>query len=1196
MPSMFTCPICFKEYTEKRSLNRHFHASITCSIVPQSCASCKEYTPKDVPDYFRHFWDCTKAVTALKRDYSFSSTESYVKPTKSSFGDLICESPLSGDVGKEHAKTSSCNEKHGCNRKSLLGTTADYNQATAQLNNDFDMCLTETRKGIAMDGKNVDSVFCSEETGDHYDGLCSDMRVTASGVGLSINVECDNVREEDGLLDDETNDDITLSTLTRLLGQSTALTSLSDDDSGITYGSTHSIYSHLSDDELSQMSDVCDDLSFAENNGGEMIRDIEDSLLNRYARMKSADLHPAEEELFILITEKNLPPSLFDEIMKWANSAAASGYKFQSPHHSTCLKRMIKAYAPYVGSPPKKDTIQIANLAPLHIHRLNFEEQAKRVYSDPQLMEDALWTYNFVHEKYGELNTGIKWKEAELFVASRMGESTLPEGHYLAPVLLFDDETMTDGVGRLKARPIACSFGNINLSRRKNDSAWFLLSVIPPFPKTSVEKESERKTDKRKELQYLTHYHKCLEIVTTELHEVCSRINGTAVNVHGKGVVFLHFELFMIIGDTDGQDAMCCHYGGYSSKLQRMCRDCDVSHEECDNPSYECRATNKFHIQTAINRCLRDLQDGTRYSTAKKRSKQISQHMIHPSYYRFEFGGSSEGIHGALPFEILHVYYLGLMKYLLDFIYRYAEVPKDLKQWHDMRIIKQEGGVLDKKPSIDKNLRNPNKIKFRAAVFENRFRQVMGAANRQSDRSMPRMPFKNGVTSLTRLTGQEYPGLCLLTMVCLESLLKLSDEEEAQKVESDMALLLWLSLSLEQLLTQDNYSELEVKSISVKLTKYLELFQSTVGPWRELMSSCGLRLVKFHAMKHFPRQIRNYGTPHNFSGVYLESALKQLVKQPTKRTTRQHSRYEYDLLLRHYEMLIVRCAADRKRFISARTEEKLEKQSVPKITMDPPDDSHVQHVFPKQPKFCLVKDGEVWYTVVDKTKIMLCHPHMSDNRGQKWVEALVKTADEVTFSTFIECFYHVDVFNGFCSNGYSNTDYSSKPEHVTFRCHPNYRSHPYESRGWFDWAVVRWESDGHRRVPKTKRRITTSEVRLCLFAHMKTQDSIEETLGATYAVCQALSGNKRNHHLLSVVQVDEIEADVRCIPVDTLKEVAYVLPACVQLDERFRNEDHGVNEEEHLLFGGHPLDHKLFAIIPPRSTWGTLGWGKQQQR
>ena len=1177
MSSNFTCPICFCAFTTKRSLTRHLNQSISCSIAPNKCASCNAYSPKDAHDYVRHYWGCIKAVAALNRDYSFSRTESNEYPRQSAVADPLGESAFE-DVGGDAAARPATNyEKHGEVCENWQGFGAQDLSDTARYSVTEDECV---------------HVPDEEEYGSAYD---EDMDDSSDIHG------CDG--------------EFSASSFFNLLGQSSAYTSLDENDYGPTFDTTYTSDMYPCEDESSQLSeefshvsDLCDDLITDDNYWGERIRDIEDSLLNKYSRMQSADLHPAEEELFILLTENNLPPKFFDLIMRWAHAALASGYKFESPHRSTCLKRMMKAYAPYVGSPPKKDTIHVNNLAPIHIYRLSFEDHARRVYSDPHLMEDSLWSYNFSTETYGELNTGLRWKEAEQFVASRMGEQRLPRGHYLAPVLLFDDETMTDGVGRLKARPLACSFGNINFSRRRNESAWFLLSVIPPFPKTSVEKASDRKKDTKKELQYLTHYHKCLEIVTAELHEVCSRINGTEFYVHGKGAVFLHFELFMIIGDTDGHDAMCCHYGGYSSNLQRMCRDCDVSYEDCDHPSYGCKVTKKSYVKTTIDRCLRDLQEGSRYSAAKKRSQQISQHMMHSTYYRFAFGGNDEGIHGALPFEILHVYYLGVMKYLLEFIYRYSEVPLELKKWYDLRTQKKAGGELENKPSLDKNLRNESRIKFRAAAFESRFRQVMGSANRQSDRSMPRMPFKNGVTSLTRLTGQEYPGLCLLTMVCLESVVKLADHAAAQTLESNMATLLWLSLSLEKLLTQDTYREHEVNSLSKKLTKFLELFQSTVGPWREMMSNSGLRLVKFHAMKHFPRQIRNYGSPHNFSGVYLESALKQLVKQPTKRTTKQHSRYEYDLLLRHYERLIVRCAADRQRYVSRREKQKAEKPVVstqqkakkPVVLTTSKDsrvDSPVSHAFPKEPKFCLVKSGDIWCTVEGKKKLRLCHPHMDNHRGQQWVEALVKTAEDVVHSTYIECFYHVDVSN--VLNSISTTDFDcingpGKPEHVTFRCHPNYRSHPYENRGWFDWAVVQWESNVPGQTPRTKRRMTSSEVRLCLFANMKMQhcDYVNDEVVTKYAVCQALSGNKRDHHLLSVLQVDELEDEIRCIPVDSLKEAAYVLPACMQLDDRFRNEEECVREEEVMLYGGNPLDHKLFAVIPPRSTWGALGWGK----
>ena len=46
---------------------------------------------------------------------------------------------------------------------------------------------------------------------------------------------------------------------------------------------------------------------------------------------------------------------------------------------------------------------------------------------------------------------------------------------------------------------------------------------------------------------------------------------------------------------------------------------------------------------------------------------------------------------------------------------------------------------------------------------------------------MPRTPFRQGVTELTRLCGQEYPGLVLLTTLAMENCLtsnkKLSKEK-----------------------------------------------------------------------------------------------------------------------------------------------------------------------------------------------------------------------------------------------------------------------------------------------------------------------------------------------------------------------------------------------------------------------------------
>ena len=52
------------------------------------------------------------------------------------------------------------------------------------------------------------------------------------------------------------------------------------------------------------------------------------------------NMSPHELELMLFINENFLSPSIFDKVMKWACSATAEGYKFDSPRYST-LKKQI---------------------------------------------------------------------------------------------------------------------------------------------------------------------------------------------------------------------------------------------------------------------------------------------------------------------------------------------------------------------------------------------------------------------------------------------------------------------------------------------------------------------------------------------------------------------------------------------------------------------------------------------------------------------------------------------------------------------------------------------------------------------------------------------------------------------------------------------------------------------------------------
>ena len=52
------------------------------------------------------------------------------------------------------------------------------------------------------------------------------------------------------------------------------------------------------------------------------------------------NMSPHELELMLFINENFLSPSIFDKVMKWARSATAKGYKFNSPTYSTLKKQM----------------------------------------------------------------------------------------------------------------------------------------------------------------------------------------------------------------------------------------------------------------------------------------------------------------------------------------------------------------------------------------------------------------------------------------------------------------------------------------------------------------------------------------------------------------------------------------------------------------------------------------------------------------------------------------------------------------------------------------------------------------------------------------------------------------------------------------------------------------------------------------
>jgi hypothetical protein len=156
-------------------------------------------------------------------------------------------------------------------------------------------------------------------------------------------------------------------------------------------------------------------------------------------------------------------------------------------------------------------------------------------------------------------------------------------------------------------------------------------------------------------------------------------------------------------------------------------------------------------------------------------------------------------------------------------------------------------------------------VKTDQAEFERRIKIPKEIATIQSDRDIPKTQFNNSVTSLIRLSGQEYPGLVMLTMVTLDKMLP-SRKNHDVAIEKGYSRLLWLTLSLNLCLNKPRKTESEVLLLNKKIATYLQLYRSLIGPQRETRSPCGLHLVKFHCLTHFPSQYRQFGNTYNYFG------------------------------------------------------------------------------------------------------------------------------------------------------------------------------------------------------------------------------------------------------------------------------------------------------------------------------------------
>jgi hypothetical protein len=162
---------------------------------------------------------------------------------------------------------------------------------------------------------------------------------------------------------------------------------------------------------------------------------------------------------------------------------------------------------------------------------------------------------------------------------------------------------------------------------------------------------------------------------------------------------------------------------------------------------------------------------------------------------------------------------------MLEWLFSQVVHQRKVSLWCEKKYKSNIRGIMTDSPN--KQNFTETMVKTDQAEFERKIKIAYEIATRQRDRDIPKIPFNNGVTSLTRLSGQEYPGLVMLMMVTLDKMLPSRNNHDVA-IENGYSRLLWLTLFLNVCLNKLRNTESEVQM----LQKSLEISQIVPVPNR----------------------------------------------------------------------------------------------------------------------------------------------------------------------------------------------------------------------------------------------------------------------------------------------------------------------------------------------------------------------------
>ena len=715
-------------------------------------------------------------------------------------------------------------------------------------------------------------------------------------------------------------------------------------------------------------------------------------------------------ELFDILREAGAPMYVFDRLTEWGHRNA-NDLALGKPNSRKVFFKNIskKTYGPDLSRDlkPINETHCLPSCrANIGIVRFSFKAKLASLLLDEDLMSSSNLLINAdnpfephcpkENTKLNDLNTG--WWHGET-----SEEICKDDYDILLPLIFFIDAGKV--TQRQSIEPVTFTLGIFDRKTRNRAEAWRTLGYMENLG--NAEKSQKKKYNSKMKLE---DYHYILSVLFQDVKVMQGENGGFRFNLTLNGTthnVIFKIAIQNMMGDCMGLDKLCLFYGSNSLDTARMCRDCDVPPCLSDDPDYKCRYTK-----------ISDL-DGL----CKDGFKKMSVHKLPNFMKEMYFGARDMCIYQCSPGEPLHAILLGLFKYEYEVFE--GTIPKKC-----LRLINHV-------------------IKY----YYNHF-------SKQSCREMPTLaPFQNGIENCDVLGAKEQYARLFGILVALnnrEVIRSLCtqprhvyDAEKKRSVQVDPMKLTdvmnWYRLIEDSLIlyqwimspehdksdvTAQNSSTESKGQLSIRdfMRRYKSLIENRGGH--------GVKLLKFHQLLHYTKEIRKDGSIQNIDTGRCESIAVTMYKRIAIWTQRRQMSLTKQLAERHLECVT---AIELGRHLT--------KSEISEGR------SFVTGTYTRTEGF---QGSTFTISLVD-----------CENEEHSYLK---KTIMIDWKGVAVDCSYHSTVYQNLTKRLYLNTDdgeclrsdsvVTGKTEYVSndgtiFRAHPNFRS----NGKWYDWCNLKWSSD-----------------------------------------------------------------------------------------------------------------------------------------